>query len=346
MLESSALIITSGGELLILATAVGAVICDTWVLPAPASTAAPPLLAQLRRSLWRLIGLCALIFAVAVALELVLRTANMSELPLRPALGEIGTVLHKTHYGRLWLWRAAAVLCLGIIWLIQRRHDSARLLPVTACVVLIVNIILLSASGHGGDDGLLSTANIANSLHILGALVWGGAIIAFALIILPGLMRDRQAATQALLAASSLRLSSLAGIALAMTLVPGIYNAWSLVGSWHGLWSTLYGRLLAAKIVLATAMIALGAVNRYRLVPSLLVQAGRPRPRSLFPLPHYFLKTTTDGTSAKYFLRSLKVEALILLAVLSLAATLSQEMPPAHAEHDMPSGHAHAQSGH
>jgi putative copper resistance protein D len=342
MPESSALIITTGGELLILATATGAVVGDMWVLPTPAP---PTLLAQLRRNQWRLLGLCVLMLAVTAALELMLRTANMSELPLRLALGEIGTVLHKTHYGLLWSWRAAAVLCLGVIWLIQRRHSSVRLLSVAAFAALIFSVISLSATGHGGDDGVLSTTNIANSLHILGALVWGGAIIAFALLILPGLMRDRQSATQALLAVSSQRLSSLAGIALVVTLVPGIYNAWSLVGSWHGLWSTLYGQLLMAKIILVTAMIALGAVNRYRYVPSLLVQAGRPRPHSLFPLPH-FLKTSADRSTPKYFLRSLKAEALLLLAVLSLAATLSQEMPATHAEHGKLSEHAHAESVH
>jgi len=345
MPDSSALIITTDAELLILAMASGAVIGHMWVLPAPASAAASPLLAQLRRGLWRLLGLCVLMLAVTAALELVLRTANMSELPLRLALGEIGTVLHKTHYGRLWLWRAAAVLCLGIIWLIQWRHSNARPLPVTAFTALIVSVISLSASGHGGDDGLLSTANIANSLHILGALVWGGAIIAFALLLLPGLMRDRQAATQSLLAVSSLRLSSLAGIALAMTVVPGLYNAWLLVGSWHGLWSTLYGRLLVAKVILVTAMIALGVVNRYRYVPSLLVQAGRPLPRSLLPLMHS-PRTMADSATAKYFLRSLKAEALLLLAVLSLAATLSQEMPAAHAEHGKLSELTHAEAVH
>jgi len=345
MSESFSLIITTGGELLILAAAAGALIGHMWLLPAPVSAASPPPVALLRRSLWRLLGLCVLMLAVSVTLELVLRTANMSELPLRLAMGEIGTVLHKTHYGRLWLWRAAAVLCLGIIWLIQWRHSSARLLPVTASAALIVSVISLSASGHGGDDGLLSSANITNSLHILGALTWGGAIIAFALFILPGLLRDWRAATQPLLAASSLRLSSLAGIALAMTVVPGLYNAWSLVGSWHGLWSTLYGRLLVAKIILVTMMIALGAVNRYRYVPSLFVQAGRPLPRSMLPLPH-FLRPITDDDTTKYFLRSLQTEALILLAVLSLAAMLSQEMPAAHAEHGKLSVHAHVESVH
>ena len=91
------------------------------------------------------------------------------------------------------------------------------------------------------------------------------------MLILPGLLPDRQASTQALLAASSLRLSR-----LAVMLLSGIYNAWSL-----------FGRLLVAKIILVGDMIALGAVNRYRYVPSPLVQAGQPQPRSVLPIPHF-----------------------------------------------------------
>lgn len=340
MLENPTIAITMGGELIALAAATGAAIGDVWMLPAPASAGPQLLLAKLRVTLWRLLGLGALVFALAAAAELVLRTASMSELPLRQAFSEIGTVLAKTHYGQLWLWRAAALLGLAATWLIRRRYSAPRILPVGALAALVVMVISLSASGHAGDDGLLSMANIANSLHILGALLWGGGIIAFALVILPMMSRDQEP-NQALIAVSSLRLSTLAGIALALTVLPGIYNALTLVGTWHELGATLYGQLLAAKIILVAGMIALGAVNRYRYVPSLQVQAGRPPPRSLIPLPRC-LRSAEDTASAGYFLRSLQVEALLLLAVLSLAAALSQQVPAAHAEHDSMSDHAHA----
>jgi putative copper resistance protein D len=342
MFDTSAIAVTIGGELIVLAAITASVIGDLWLLPYPEPLDTRLPLSQTRDTLWRLLGLGTILLAVTVALELLLRTANMSELPLRRAYTEIGTVLFKTHYGRLWLWRAAAVAGLMIIWLIQWHHGSRRrLYPVAAMIAVIVIVVSLSASGHAGDNGMISTANIADSLHILGALAWGGGILAFALVILPALIRDGESSDRAVLADSSLSLSNLAGIALALTILPGIYNAWSLVGSWHGLWTTLYGRLLVAKIILVAAMIALGAVNRYRFVPWLQVQAGRPRPRILIPLPR-FMRTSANSAAVAYFLRTLRAEAILLLTVLTLAAALSQEMPAAHAEHGTMSEHAHA----
>jgi putative copper resistance protein D len=338
MLENTSIVITTGAELTVLATATGAVITDLWLLPPPLSGDSQPLLARQRLALWRLLGLCVMVFAAAAAVELVLRTASMSGLPLRQAYTEIDTVIFKTHYGRLWVWRAAAALALMIIWLSQRRHSAALSPPLGVLLAVIVIVVSLSAAGHGGDDGMLSTANIANTLHILGALLWGGGIVAFALVILPMLKRSPEPA-QALLARSALRLSTLAGVALALTIVPGLYNAWSLVGSWQGLWSTRYGQLLIVKIILVAAMIALGAVNRYRYVPSLQIQAGHPPPHPWLPLPG-FLRPSGARASGIHFLRSLRAEALVLLAILGMAAALSQEMPAAHGEHHGTAHHA------
>lgn len=339
MLENPTIVIATGGELIALAGATGMVIGDLWVVP---SAASQPLLTRLRLSLWRLLGLYTLVFAVCAAMELLMRTASMSELPLRQAYTELGTVLFKTHYGELWLWRAAAVLGLGIIWLIQWRRNAHRLLPAGALATLIVIVITLSASGHAGDEGVLSLPNFTNSLHILGALMWGGGIIAYALLILPALTRG-PVPNHALVAESSLRLSTLAGIALALTVVPGLYNAWALVGGWHEAWTTLYGQVLMAKSLLVGAMIALGAVHRYRYVPSLQLRAARPLPPSLIPIPR-FLRAIENPAIPRSFLRSLRVEALLLLGVLSLAAALSQQVPAAHAQQrGMPSPH-HAES--
>jgi len=99
--------------------------------------------------------------------------------------------------------------------------------------------------------------------------------------------------------------------------------------------------LLVAKIALVAAMIALGAVNRYRYVPSLQVQAGHPPPRTRLPLPG-FLRPTGTSASARHFLRSLQAETLLLLVILGVAAALSQEMPAAHGEHHAPAHQARA----
>ena len=50
----------------------------------------------------------------------------------------------------------------------------------------------------------------------------------------------------------------------------GLVNAWLLVGpsAVGGLVTTLYGRLLLAKLALFAAMLGLAALNRYRLTPA------------------------------------------------------------------------------
>ena len=339
MLENSTIVIVTGAELIVLAAATGAVVGDLWVLPSGKSPGPPQTLAMARIRLWRLLGWCLGVYTLCNAAELLLRTADMSDLAIPQAFPEIATVLSKTHYGHLWLWRGAALLAAWIAWGVYRRKYGSRA-SAAGFIALAVIALTLSASGHAGDDGILSLANLADWLHILGAFLWGGGIIATAVIIFPVLLRAPQP-EHGLAATAGLRLSSLAGMALGMVLISGIYNAWLQIGTWHGLWSTLYGQLLVAKLLLVAGMTALGAVNRYRYVPALQRRAGRPEPRMLFPLPR-FLRAGNDAASAVHFLRSLWVETVLLLGVLILAAALSQQTPAAHAEHDGMPEHMHS----
>lgn len=342
MSETPIIVIAISVELIVLTTAAGAVLSDLWLLPSPPAGTLQPLLTQTRNTLWRVVAACVMLLVVAMAAELLLRTANMSGLPLTEAYTEIRTVLFKTHYGFLWLWRAGALLGLAVTTLFYWRNAASRIGLGSALLILIIIVTCLSASGHAGDDGMLSVANVANSLHILGAMMWGGGIIAFTFFIMPLLTRGREP-DRVLLAAASLRLSTLAGIGLGLTILPGIYNAWHLVGSWHGLWTTRYGQLLITKIMLITGMIGLGAVHRYRYVPSLQVNAGRPRPATLLPLPR-FLGLAGGDAIAMRFRRSLTLDAILLAAVLGAAAMLSQEMPAAHAQHHHMAGQARTET--
>ena len=340
MLENPALVAVTGGELIILATAMGAVAGNLWILPS-AKPAEPPSLMQACGRLWQLLGLCLIAVTMAGALELLLRTAGMSDLPLLKAFTMIGTVLLKTHYGHLWLWRNAALLILWAAWALYRRQGLSRPMSITAFAALSAIVLTLSTSGHAGDDGVLSPANIANWLHIMGAFLWGGGIIATTLVIFP-ILRQGGEALREQIAAASLRLSTLAGFSLALVLIPGIYNAWLQIDSWHGLWTTLYGQLLVAKVALVAAMAALGALNRYRYVPAIQRHAGLPEPHTLFPLPRFLRDGTDDAASPKQFFRSLRVEAALLLCVLLLAAALSQQTPAAHVDHEDMAGHVHS----
>lgn len=325
-MDNPATVAVIGVELIFLAAAVGAAAGQVWILP-PAQAEEHRLLITARGALRRLLGLALLLFFIASLLELLLRTADMSGQPLNEAYTEFSTVLLKTHYGHFWLWRCGALILAAAAWALSLRPAALRRAASLAFVALAAVVWALSAAGHAGDDGVLTVANFANGLHILGGLLWGGGILAAMLIILPRLIRDDAGP---LVAQCSLRLSALAAVALALVIIPGVYNAWLQIGSWHGLWSTTYGRILVIKVLLVMIMAALGALNRYRYVPALQRHAGLPEPRTFIPLTRLLRK----DVPASSFLVSLRVEAGLLLTVLLLAAALSQQVPAVHAQHE------------
>jgi hypothetical protein len=65
------------------------------------------------------------------------------------------------------------------------------------------------------------------------------------------------------------RFSALATVALVLVAGSGVWRAWSEVGSVHQLWSTDFGRVLDIKMGLFLGLAALGAVNRFWLVPAM-----------------------------------------------------------------------------
>jgi len=339
-MEDTLSVVTTAVELVLLAAAMGAAAGALWILPATTTEHhASQLLEELRLRLWKLLGVCLPILTIAALFELLLRTANMSETPLQEAYTQISIVLLKTHYGDLWLWRMGAVLLLWVVWGMQKRMLDKRILSTLGVLALATISFTLSTAGHAGDDGLFTLVNAANTLHIIGAFLWGGGIIALTLIVLPALLRSEHAAQgRALIADTSLRLSTLAAVALAMVVIPGVYNAWLLIGSWDRLVTTSYGQVLIAKVSLVGVMALLGALNRYRYVPAAQEYAGRPVPRTLFPLPR-FIRIGGTLAAVLHFLRSLRWEMTLLIAVLALAAALSQQTPAIHVSHDDMSAH-------
>lgn len=180
--------------------------------------------------------------------------------------------------------------------------------------ILMVAGGLIAASfawtGHGaateGDGRWLHLG--ADILHALAASLWIGALAAFAILVL---WRPSQPAAQD--HALQLALAEFAGIgtlAVGVLTVTGLTNSAYLVGwaNLPGLTASPYGRLLAIKLGLFVAMLALAATNRFHLTPRM---AGAPD-RSLSQLR-----------------ASLLVEFSLGLAILAIVAVMGALPPPA-----------------
>jgi putative copper resistance protein D len=79
-----------------------------------------------------------------------------------------------------------------------------------------------------------------------------------------------------------LRFSGIGYTAVAALVISGLINTWFLVGSVSALTGSLYGQLLVAKLSLLGGMLALAALNRFWLVPSLMRAKADGQPEALF----------------------------------------------------------------
>jgi putative copper resistance protein D len=105
-------------------------------------------------------------------------------------------------------------------------------------------------------------------VHLLAATAWLGGLPAFAL-----LLRHARHMAEPLryeFAIRATRRFSVVGIlSVSALLASGLINSWYLLGGLRELVTTDYGRLVAFKIVLFAAMIAIASVNRLYLTPRL-----------------------------------------------------------------------------
>ncbi|HEX7760080.1 MAG TPA: copper homeostasis membrane protein CopD, partial [Caulobacteraceae bacterium] len=127
-------------------------------------------------------------------------------------------------------------------------------------------------TGHGAaDDGTRGLVHLAGDIvHLLAAAVWLGALAALAML----LLQAQPTASPERLAALHGALEGFSGIGsavVALLLASGLVNSWFLVdvARLGDLVRTPYGLVLTAKVAVFAGMLALAALNRFRLTPRL-----------------------------------------------------------------------------
>ena len=134
--------------------------------------------------------------------------------------------------------------------------------------VYVAALLLLpgpSIAGHALDPGRSPLEVVDDIVHVAAASVWLGGLISLGLAL-------RRSGDHALLLR---RFSNIAVVSVIVLAVTGVVRALTELHSVSQLWSTGYGRALVAKTVLLAALVVLGWVNRYRLVPRLREAALR-----------------------------------------------------------------------
>jgi copper transport protein len=232
--------------------------------------------------------------------------------------------------GRWLLWRAAALAAAAAAgWWVVTRRPSATATPDPAGGIPpglaggtpagptvrgplaalglagAAGMLVHALAGHAAGPSPLRLLNLlAQWAHLLAVGVWVGGLawLLAALWAQGGAWSTRRAVV---------RFSRLAGISLAVVVVTGVARTAGELGGWGRLADSGFGRALDLKLALFAGLVALGALNRYRLVP--LLGTG-PRRRATARLR-----------------RSVGAELGLAAGVLAAAALLSQLAPGATA---------------
>ena len=305
---------------LAVAMAVGASATILW------ATQASSVWARERARAVRRLGLVALVVALMASAALLwLKAAAMAEVPLAQAAPAAWSMLNSTHLGLAWkIGSGALVLAIAAIAALMTNSATApstavrreRALVLVGLAALACFLYTRSMVSHASADGDFSLLMLADWLHLILVCLWVGDVIVAGLLVLacpPGAPRDdRNDRNDCARYVESLSRS--ATLALVGIFATGLFNAWRNLGGIGALVSDAYGITLLIKLALVLGAVLLGGANRFVVMPGLIAA----------------LRSGDAGAGkAMYkFTQILRVEAVVLVAVLLTAAMLSATSPP------------------
>jgi len=251
--------------------------------------------------------------AVSGLIWLLLQTASMSGLGFGEAMtsGTVWTVINETQFGLVSEIRLVLAVLLAVC-LALGRSVPARWLALGAALGLVSAI---AWTGHAGSTpGQLGSLHLAaDSLHLIAASAWLGGLAC--LLHLFGAGRRHPSIGWGSLQLDAVRRFSILGIiSVATLIVSGAVNAWILVGSFHALLVTEYGRLLMLKLALFVVMVGFASVNRRWLTPRLAPAGG----------------DKADPDAIGKLARNTKIEITLGLAIFAIVGVLGTLHPAIH----------------
>ncbi|PWJ55824.1 putative copper resistance protein D [Quadrisphaera granulorum] len=259
------------------------------------------------RAVGRLASGAAVVWVLAAVVLPVFSFADIAGTPLTTGgLGsQIGFFLTQVPPGRTLLATAVLAVLAGTVVALGIDTPTAA---AWAAVLTAAALVPIALGSHGSSEGGHRTVVSGWWLHMLGAGVWVGGLVALA-IAGPHLQRALPAVVR--------RYSALALGAYVLVVVSGLANGWVQVGSTASGLLSPYGALLMVK---ALAAVCLGAVGWWH------------RRSSIAGLERAAAKSDRAATAAALpFWRLVVGELLVMAATIGVAVALVRTGPPASA---------------
>jgi len=227
----------------------------------------------------------------------------------------IGSILVDTEIGSALRWRLAgfmlALICLMPVNVpgVSLHHRGVQSFCVALALAAAASF-MLSVSIQGHSSALSFQAQGLVALHVLAIGCWAGALYPLYLAV----AADSEQTTNTQQLADVLhQFGRYAWVMLTVMLITGVSLFWLLTGGFGTLFSTLYGQLFSAKVLLVAAMMGLGAVHKFRWVPRLRNAAEQ----------------VANNTRIRSLLaRSIRFETVLALVVLLITASMTSITGP------------------
>ena len=216
---------------------------------------------------WRvaIVGATVVLFsALSLMLGVTANMAGSAAAALDP--DTISKVLFGTSFGRAWCWHLVfAFLALGVCVAPGAGWRMPAILVLTLLLLVSLGWVGHAVEGRGPGRYI---HQINQMVHLLAAGLWLGGLLPLAWLL--GRAWSPSGAAWIPVARDVVpRFSRVGYVAVALLAATGAFNTLLLVGTVHALVGTLYGRLLALKILLFLAMVSVALFNRFRLLPRL-----------------------------------------------------------------------------
>jgi len=227
------------------------------------------------------------------------------------------TVLSATEFGHLWVFRLAIAFffCFSVV---ARRRTTGIAADIIPAALAALHLVSLTWSGHAAAgisaNGTIHLIN--DAVHLAVAAFWPGGLVPFAAVLFRLLKSGRPALLE-IAARLTRRFSATSLLAVVALSGTGLVNSIFLIGDIRAVFSTPYGRLLLAKLVIFAAMVCIGAWNLLVLKPKLAIKV---RPGNV----------ATQILQARFLFRNILWEIGLGTAVFFIVAILGITSPPIH----------------
>lgn len=269
----------------------------------------------------RIAALTALVGAGVAVVSLPVQAVAVSADGISAAVSTVGLrEVLVSSFGLSAAVRAGALLALTLVW--RSRTPSSVLAG--AGLVAAASFVLDGHQRSVDPTWLLAGGDV---IHLLAAASWFGG-----LVMLVASLRRRSLADDPVEAAGLVaRFSTTALWSFVLVAVGGVAMAVPLVGSPSALTSTTYGWLLVGKVAAVGVVVVLAAYNRQRLVPAIAAR-GLPAGGSVDTPPASEEQRLVRADAAwRQLRRTVRIEAVVLVAVLLTTAALVTVQPASEA---------------